>query len=172
MIEVAKLKKAISFLGTANYAMTSYILNDKSFRTNLFPEALNSFFNPDELLVFLTKDAEAKYLADLASRLNGKTTLRPISIPDGKDEAEIWGIFETLTQNVNEGDSIVFDITHAFRSIPFLAMIAVSYLRAAKGIELNAIVYGAYDARIDDKSPVFNLTPFVTLLDWTVVNLQ
>jgi len=108
----------------------------------------------------------------LASRLNGKTTLRPISIPDGKDEAEIWGIFETLTQNVNEGDSIVFDITHAFRSIPFLAMIAVSYLRAAKGIELNAIVYGAYDARIDDKSPVFNLTPFVTLLDWTVVNLQ
>jgi hypothetical protein len=49
------LKKAISFLGTANYAMTSYALNDRSFKTNLFPEALNNFFNPDELLVCLAK---------------------------------------------------------------------------------------------------------------------
>jgi CRISPR-associated DxTHG motif protein len=161
------MRKAITFLGTFNYAETTYFLNQKTCRTNLFPEALNSFFSPEEILVFLTKDAENKYLEILSNRLKGKASLRPISIPDGKNEAEIWGIFEKLTQNVDSGDRIIFDITHAFRSIPFLAIIAVSYLRAAKDMELEALVYGAYEARVDDRSPVFDLTPFITLLDWT-----
>ena len=161
------MKKAITFLGKAKYAETTYFLKDKSCRTDLFPEALNSFFSPEEIIVFVTKDAESVHMENLRNRLDGKVSLNPIHIPDGTNESEIWGIFETLTQNVNEGDSIVLDITLAFRSIPFLAMIAISYLRAAKDVELDAIVYGAYEARVGDRSPVFDLTPFVTLLDWT-----
>jgi len=167
VLGASPLEKAITFLGIQNYAETTYFLNEKSCRTNLFPEALNSFFSPEEILVFLTKDAENKYLEILSNRLKGKTSLRPISIPDGKNEAEIWSIFEKLTQNVDSGDRIIFDITHAFRSIPFLAIIAVSYLRAAKDMELEALVYGAYEARVNDRSPVFDLTPFIMLLDWT-----
>jgi len=63
------MRKAITFLGTFNYAETTYFLNEKTCRTNLFPEALNSFFSPDEILVFLTKDAEDKYLENLTDRL-------------------------------------------------------------------------------------------------------
>lgn len=161
------MRKAISFLGTKGYSETTYVLGDKEFRTDLFPEALSTFSKPDEILIFVTQDAEKTHLGSLKARLDGNVSWRPIHIPDGKDEAEIWDIFETLTQSVNEGDKIIFDITHAFRSIPFLAMIAISYLRAAKEVEVEAVLYGAWEARVGDRSPVFDLTPFVTLLDWT-----
>ncbi|MDM7912942.1 MAG: TIGR02221 family CRISPR-associated protein [Methanotrichaceae archaeon] len=160
------MRKALSFLGTGNYQETTYFLGNKECRTKLFPEAVHELFRPDEMVVLLTEAAGSKYLDNLKSALAGKSW-RYARIPDGKNEAEIWDIFEVITQSVGEGDELIFDITHAFRSIPMLTMISVAYLRSARNITLEAVVYGAWDAREGDRSPVFDLTPFMKLLDWT-----
>jgi CRISPR-associated DxTHG motif protein len=76
---------------------------------------------------------------------------------------------------VAEREEVVFDITHSFRSIPFLTFLAAAYLRAARRARIRAVVYGAYEARPKDDPgprPVFDLTPFVSLLDWLAATNQ
>ena len=43
-----------------------------------------------------------------------------------------------------------------------------AYLRQVKNIELKHIIYGAFEARNEknNETPIFDLTPFVELLDW------
>ena len=69
---------------------------------------------------------------------------------------------------LEENDEIILDITHAFRSIPLLIFIVAAYLRQVKNVKLKHIIYGAFEARDTetDQTPIFDLTPFVELLDW------
>lgn len=60
------------------------------------------------------------------------------------------------------------DVTHGFRSLPLMSLVAVSYLRVIKKVEVQQIVYGAFDAQVDGRTPVFDLTPFVRLFDWSI----
>ncbi|MCQ3978453.1 MAG: TIGR02221 family CRISPR-associated protein, partial [Anaerolineae bacterium] len=65
----------------------------------------------------MTKDAKAKHFESLADEISQVT--RPVAapIPDGHSEADLWQIFEALTQAVGEGDELVVDITNGFRSL-------------------------------------------------------
>jgi hypothetical protein len=68
---------------------------------------------------------------------------------------------------------VVFDITNSFRSIPFLSFLAIAYLKAAKQVKVKHVLYGAFEAKdAENRSPVFDLTPFVSLLDWLTATEQ
>ena len=88
-----------------------------------------------------------------------------LPIPDGATEDELWQIFNVLVAAIPAGETVIFDITHGFRSQPVLSLLVASFLRVAKGIRLEALLYGAYE-RDRENSPVFDLTPFVAMLDW------
>lgn len=160
--------KIVTFLGTGNYQQATYVLEGREFTTHLFPEALATWRQPEEMLVFLTREArEGKHWLTLQERLAGKVSLRCVDIPSGKSEGELWQIFQALADSLPEGEEVIFDVTHAFRSLPILALLAAAYLRVAKQVRLSAILYGAFEARdAADRVPVFDLTPFVGLLDW------
>ncbi|MBK7917067.1 MAG: TIGR02221 family CRISPR-associated protein [Chloroflexi bacterium] len=83
-----------------------------------------------------------------------------------RNEKELWQIFDQLTAQIEEGEDVIFDITNAFRSIPVIVFIAIAYLRSARNVQLKAITYGAFEAKEVDRTPVFDLSPFVNLLDW------
>lgn len=104
----------------------------------------------------------------LQGRLAGKVKLNPQDIPSGQNEGELWKIFETLTTLLSTGDEIILDITHAFRSIPILALLAVTFLRTAQAVQIKHLLYGAHEAREKgtNRAPVFDLTPFLSLLAW------
>jgi len=159
--------KIVTFLGTGNYQQATYVFEGHELTTHLFPEALATWRQPDEMLVFLTQEARNKNWLSLQERLAGKVQLRPVDIPSGKSEEELWQIFQALADSLHEKEEVTFDITHAFRSLPVLALLAAAYLRVAKQVRLSAILYGAYEAKdADGRAPVFDLTPFVSLLDW------
>jgi len=168
--------KAISFLGPTDYKTVTYTYRDQEFTTRLFPEALFHFF-PDlqQLYVFATPTVRSHpNLAQLRERVP-PDRLTVVPIPEGHTEEELWDIFSALTEVVAEREEVVFDITHSFRSIPFLTFLAAAYLRAARRARIRAVVYGAYDARPKDDPgprPVFDLTPFVSLLDWLAATNQ
>lgn len=168
--------KAISFLGPTDYKTVTYTYRDQEFTTRLFPEALFHFF-PDlqQLYVFATPTVQSHpNLAQLRERVP-PDRLTVVPIPEGHTEEELWDIFSALTEVVAEREEVVFDITHSFRSIPFLTFLAAAYLRAARRARIRAVVYGAYDARPKDDPgprPVFDLTPFVSLLDWLAATNQ
>lgn len=113
------------------------------------------------------------------SKLDLPFPVRRIEIPEGTDEKQIWNIFEKVFECINYGDEIIFGITHAFRSIPMLAIVILSYAKVLKDVSLSGIYYGAFEAlgsyREAKKIPIkdrdvkiLDLTAFDQLLDWTL----
>lgn len=173
-------RKAITFLGWTRprageqqptYRTTTYRYADNdSPPTGFMAVATAHFFRPDALLVLVTPQAKAQNLPDLQRDLadHGLPAATPVDIPAGQDEAELWQIFTIIADTVQHGDTLIFDITNGYRSLPVLALIATSYLQAVRpDVTLEKLVYGAYDASEAGITPVFDLTPFVQLLDWT-----
>lgn len=98
--------------------------------------------------------------------------LEPVEIPDGANEVELWELFQVVVDSVSENEDIIFDITHGFRSLPFLSFLAAAYLQAVKQINLHGLLYGNFEARDTtvqpNRAPVIDLTEFVSLLDWMI----
>ncbi len=163
--------KALSFLGVRQYQPATYVWRErgqeKSFNSNLFPEAIVHIFKPTELFVLVTSEAKEKNFYTLRERLNGLVSLYPIDIPDGKSEEELWEIFEKCSEVVHEKDELLLDITHAFRSLPLMVFSAAVFLIRIKKASIRHIVYGAFEAKdIQGRAPIFDLTPLLGLIDW------
>ena len=166
--------KVITFLGLGpkdGYHPTTYVKHDKSesHRTHLFPEAVAELYEPDLNIILVTekvlKDPKG-YLAYLKGQLTPK--LREVQIPDGKSENELWDIFDICAKQIEPNDKIILDITHGFRSSPLLIFIVAAYLRQVKNVDIQHILYGAFEARdpVTGETPIFDLTPFLELLNW------
>jgi CRISPR-associated DxTHG motif protein len=160
--------KLITVLGTRKYEPATYRWNDHTYETSFVQEAFVHWLKPEVTCVLLTEGARAGQWQDLHQKLQGHTHTVEIDIPDGKNEAELWEIFEAISDAVCEGDQIAFDITHGFRSLTVIALLTIAYLKQVKGVKVQYVLYGAYEARNDKDqvAPVFDLTPFANLLDW------
>ncbi len=170
-----KSMKLLTFLGKQHYETVIYRHHDgREYETHLFPEALVEWYRPAEVVVFLTTEVRAhENWKKLRALLKGKTRLLPVNIPSGRSEEELWKIFDSLTDCLDENDRVIFDVTHAFRSLPILVLLAASFLRVAKSVILEAILYGAYEARDETRRvPVFDLTPFISMLDWSTATAR
>lgn len=95
--------------------------------------------------------------------------VKPVPIPDGNTEDEIWEIFETIFDQIRENDEIYFDITHGFRFLPMLALVLLNYAKFLRNINVRHISYGNFDGRNKDtnEAPIINLLSLSSLQDWT-----
>ncbi|TDT51290.1 TIGR02221 family CRISPR-associated protein [Fonticella tunisiensis] len=185
-------KKFLSFVGTGNYSECTYRFKSLT-KTRFIQEALIkdlclNWTENDEITIFLTEQARNKNwlnsvdqngneLIGLKQRLDrfdkddyGFKIVEK-HIPEGKNKQEIWQIFDSMIESLDDNDEVIFDITHSFRSIPMLAMVVLNYAKVAKDIRLKGIYYGAYEAREkngeEEIAPVFDLIEFNMLLDWS-----
>lgn len=160
----------ITLLGTGNYQKTTYEWkeNDKTcaYTTEFFPEAIAHFFQPDKIMALVTSQAKAHAnFKNFCDRLPG--LIEAIDIPEGKSEQDLWAIFDKCAAAIDEKETIILDITHAFRSLPLYVFTVAAYLRRTKGVKIKHIVYGAYEARDErNHSPTLDLTPLLDLMDW------
>ncbi|MDD3962408.1 MAG: TIGR02221 family CRISPR-associated protein, partial [Bacteroidales bacterium] len=122
----------------------------------------------DVVKVFLTDEAEKKNWVDnghldrdskvieyegLKSRLDAfaahhksKIRFEPIyNVPTGITETDVWDVFDTIYEQLEENDEVYFDITHSFRSIPMLCMVLLNYAKYLKNITVKGIYYGAFE---------------------------
>lgn len=168
---------ALTFLGTGEYKETTYIKHDdqdQQLKTDLFPIAVAELYKPDRIIAFTTervRDTKQNDLQKIQEKVGNKFTTQ--DIPNGNSPDELWEIFNNCISVFKDEENdtemqIILDITHAFRSIPLLIFIVAAYLRQVKNVELKHIIYGAFEARDmeTDQTPIFDLTPFVDLLDW------
>ncbi|MFN5514219.1 MAG: TIGR02221 family CRISPR-associated protein [Cyanobacteriota bacterium] len=170
--------KIISFLGFSHYTETIYLhpTTAEAVKTPFFQEALVQFYQPDTLYVLLTKTvatkiphkATASNWQTLQDRLGNRVKLEPIyDIPESNSPEDGWVIFDKITECLNPGDRVIFDLTHSFRSIPVVALLAISYLRAVRQVTVAGLVYGAFDPNAKDRpTPTYDLLPMLSLLDW------
>lgn len=184
-------RKFLSFLGKSDYKECYYVFQKddikEEVKTKYIQEALvkilcKDWNKEDKVIIFLTDEAEKNNWdneEDATRRLKErfekydikfKDISKPVNIPEGKNEKEIWEIFEKVLNEIDENDEIIFDITHSFRSIPMLALVILNYAKVLKNIKLKGIYYGAYEARVgeegNERAPIFNLIAFDELLEW------
>lgn len=198
------MKKAfVSVLGTNNYleCRHSYKNIVTEFPVKYCQEDMIKLFCKDfdeesEIRILLTDDAEKKNWLDnghlgidknpiqnkgLKKRLEElslSASIKPISIKEGFSETEIWDIFQVIFDSFREGEEVVVDVTHSFRSLPMLMITLLNYAKQIKRIKISGIYYAAFESlgpifevnkippgeRI---TPILNLTSFVDLQDWT-----
>lgn len=166
------MRKLITFLGLTEYQETTYRWGQQEYRTRFFAEAVAAWLKPARAYVLLTpKVKESENWTVLREKLSNHAEVEPVDIPNGQSQDELWQTFRAIDEQVVlTNDELIFDITHSFRLLPFLTLLSIAYLRQVKQIQLLHILYGAYEAREKENgreiSPVYEITPLVSLLDW------
>jgi CRISPR-associated (Cas) DxTHG family len=179
-------KYIITFLGI-NPNSTEYEFEGKLLKAKVFPEALRHFVEFDRMFVCVTKKAREKTYPILEKLSDNR--IEPIDIEDGETTEQMWQNFNIIVQKFQPGDKVIFDITHAARSIPFLTFLFSAYLKVAKDVEILNVYYGApvfgvpastalsseqpESKLITPKpAPVIKLGEFVSMLDWMSATQQ
>ena len=167
----------LTFLGLGRYQDTAYTWNGEQVTTRYAPVASTRFLRPTRITIFLTQAVEEQvypaFSQALAEYLPEEARIQPVCIPLGRDERELWELFERVVQVIIEAEEpFAFDITHGLRSHPYLAALAAAYVQAAFGIPVRAVLYGAFEVRdtsvTPNVTPMFDLSPMLTLLEWAV----
>ncbi len=89
-------------------------------------------------------------------------------IPYARNDAEQTAILTDLAGALGEGENIVLDVTHGFRHLPMLALVAARYLQRVRGVKVQEVYYGALemtDAHTKE-TPVLRLAGMLQMLDW------
>lgn len=163
--------KLLTFLGVGQYSETIYTWNGQEHLAKYAPIATANMVDVTSITVFLTEDAHQKIYPSFEQSVPANIKVNPIPVDLGKNEIELWKIFNAISQSVNPDEKVVFDITHGLRSFPLLGLLAAAFLRASQKVDLRHVFYGAYDVRdqssTPNKTPIFDLTPMLALLDWT-----
>ncbi len=162
--------------GDYKYSDETYMWADKPFRTSLFQAALADWFQGAKMIVLATAEAR---------RVRSEELLRAIpsasirDIPDGRSPDEYWAIFNAVADAVPPGEEVILDVTHGLRSLPILSLLALAFLRVGRKddsdkVRISRVLYGAREARTNsnDPVPVFDLSPFLAMLDWANATQQ
>lgn len=111
-----------------------------------------------------------KYIEDAST----DTVLKILLVHYGVDEQEIKKNIEIVLSIVDflkDGDEIIVDITHSFRSIPLIIMNLLFYLRTVKNpkVTISHIYYGMLEVNKElGYTPVVDLKSALSITDWTL----
>lgn len=188
-------KVFISFLGTTSYKKCIYGNEDLGFSSvvTFVQDAILQLDIAHNLennicYFFFTNKAYEKHgnaFTLMLSKYNQIQYKIIQNIPEGFSEKEIWQIFNTIIDLLEDNDNLTLDITHGFRSLPMLTMTLLSYAKSIKNITVSNIYYGAFEAlgegyKIEEiypdpmnrRVPLLNLTTFSLLQEWSNASLN
>ena len=160
----------VAAVGTGQYQLAEYYLEGDSgrgCRTCYGPVATAELVGDiSEAILLLTREAEARHWEPLRVELESRGIAAGcLEMPIGRCAAEIWRVVALLNERIGEGSELVIDITHALRHLPVLMLASLAYLTAERNVRIKAIYYGAFEVREGERTPVFNLAPFLTLTE-------
>jgi len=115
------------------------------------------------------KNVKYSGLKQVLQKMELPFTPEEVSIPDGKNETEMWEIFSIIFNKLENNDELYIDLTHSFRYLPMLLLVLSNYAKFLKNIKVKRITYGNYEARNRDtnEAPLIDLLPISALQDWT-----
>lgn len=103
--------------------------------------------------------------AHLGQRLGLPVTC--LLIPFARDEVEQADILQALASVIEESEHVSIDVTHGFRHLPMLALVAARYLTHVRQVRIDELYYGALDMTAGGETPVLRLASLLRMLDWT-----
>ncbi|WP_028317841.1 TIGR02221 family CRISPR-associated protein [Desulfobulbus elongatus] len=176
-------KVFVSFLGTGPYSKAKYcwtkrsdIIVDVRFAQTAilkFLEEQKTAEEPVERLILFCTEKSRKQLPVLEEemRLHLRTVPDPfppgVLVPEEMTAPNQWKWFEQLLRYIDQGDTLIIDFTHGFRSVPIVFSSAIGFLRRAKDIKLAHALYAWWDKEEPDKEhPIVDMRDFYVINDW------
>lgn len=173
----------LTFLGDNRYDETTYSYPDGSgkCKTRYVQVAILKYLlgklqtHNLEVTVFVTPESRnanwdsVDGLHEKLKELIPETQIKAVDIENpetNRSHSFNWKLFDTITDHIPGSSTVILDITHAFRSIPTMAVTIINYARIVKNVELHAIFYGLYK-RDNQESPIVDLTEADLLLRWS-----
>ncbi|MER2554435.1 MAG: TIGR02221 family CRISPR-associated protein [Thauera sp.] len=108
-------------------------------------------------------------LGDHATRLS-ESLGYPVTcllIDYARNEAGQAALLRQLANVLDGGERIAIDVTHSFRHLPMLALVAARFLSRVKKVQVEDIYYGAYDMKEPNgEVPIVRLKGMLSMLDW------
>lgn len=191
---ISLLGKAVKGYRTANYAFDDHTVRTEPF----FGMALLEQAKPDRLILAGTvgsmwdvffdhqhtdddatlalidavasQSASAEILAVHEQRLTQKLGIpvQCLLISYARNEAEQITILTDLAEHLAPGEKVILDVTHGFRHLPMLALVAARYLARVRDVQVQEVYYGALEMTDPDTglTPVLRLSAMLQMLDW------
>lgn len=127
----------------------------------------------DDVLALIDAVRESRVDADMLSAQEKRLTKRlglPVIcrlIPYARDAAEQTEVLLTLAKLVHRSEEVFLDVTHGFRHLPMLALVAARYLAHVKDVKVRGLYYGALEmTSTNGETPVLQLDGMLQMLDW------
>ncbi|TVQ93803.1 MAG: TIGR02221 family CRISPR-associated protein [Chromatiaceae bacterium] len=86
-------------------------------------------------------------------------------IPYARDSAEQVELLRIMAAHVEADDRVDLDVTHGFRHLPMLAILAALHLGSVRRARIGGIWYGAFDPG-SGEAPVHDLAGLLHIADW------
>ncbi len=112
---------------------------------------------------------DAVLLAKHAVRLEHElgVPVQCVLIPFARNTAEQIEVLTLLAEQVREGENLCLDVTHSFRHLPMLALVAARYLSHVAKVKVSELYYGALEMTpAGGETPVLRLSGLLHMLDW------
>lgn len=176
----------VSFLGTGNgiydekygYAELEYSIGEKRITSHFGQRVIleyNDASSFDRIHLLMTKESKKMHFDLLRDELL-QIGMRPdalredASITTQMSSEDQWRWFESLLEIIDNGDEVVFDFTHGFRSVPIIFSTAVGFLQRARKFTLLHAYYGYMvskpEAEKKGTGEIVDMAPFYRINDW------
>jgi len=170
-------------IGSLSYNPRSeptYCLNGKTASALHCPIALVKLLPeetlPDEILLLCTPDlynsqfdgAQCFLREELYRRIPeraDKVHIEGVLIPEGRNPEELWQILHDILGKVPPSSILTLDITHGFRTYPFLYFSAAVFLKALRDVQIEAVYYGLVDVR-EPVKPIVDVSLILDMIEW------
>lgn len=112
----------------------------------------------------LTQEQLKPFSSYLSKKLS--TSVECVLISHARNEEEQVAILSSLANRLDMNESVSLDVTHGFRHLPMLALVAARFLQKIKQVSIVHIYYGALEMSTHGDTPVLLLDSMLHLLDW------
>lgn len=165
-------------LGIYDYSETKYSFQGKVSTPTKFVqvaelELLGIDF--DKIILLVTEKSEEMHFENLTHSLKNKNIdtdiITKIRI-GSKENIEYLNThkkwYESLIKEISYNDNITLDFTHGYRILSLLLSSALYFLQVVKNVQVNKILYGAFDLvdRNEKVKPILQMEEFFKIVNW------
>ena len=124
----------------------------------------------DKILIICTKESYKDFFTDLKSELVNGLSINEAKIETERinkkfDADDQWKLFSLVNKSINDGDRVIFDFTHGFRSLPIILSASLNYITKSKpNVVLEHVFYGQKDS--DTAGTIIDMKEFYMINEW------
>lgn len=167
--------RSVPFFGLA---LAEYVQPEKLVLVGTRGSMWDVFFEqqgvPDDDLLALieavSNEQVSEILLDRFEPLLAAKIGRPVQcllIPYATTTDEQAAILHRLASEIAKDDEVVLDVTHGFRHLPMLALVAAQYLKHVRQVTVSEIYYGALEMTPKGgNTPVLRLGGLLQMMAW------